>query len=66
MAALLKVVDDLFLSLIKGSMTVLALLDFASAFDPIDHSILVRRIHTDFEFTDTVFQWFSSRLTDRI
>ena len=47
-AALLKVVNDLFLSLNKGNLSVLALLDFSSAFDTIDHSILVHHLHTDF------------------
>ena len=42
----------------------LSLLDFSSAFDTIDHSILVHRLHTDFGFTDIVLQWFSY-LTDR-
>ena len=64
-AALLKVVNDLFLSLSKGNISVLALLDFSSAFDTIDHPILVCRLHTDFRFTDAVLQWFSSYLTDR-
>ena len=63
--ALLKVVNDLFLSLNKGNISVLALLDFSSAFDTIDHPILVHRLHTDFGFTDAVLQWFSSYLTDR-
>ena len=63
--ALLKVVNDLFLSLNKGNISVLALLDFSSAFDTIDHTILVHRLHTDFGFTDTVLQRFSSYLTDR-
>ena len=62
---LMKVVNDLFLSLNKGNISVLALLDFSSAFDTIDHTILVHRLHTDFGFTDTVLQWFSSYLTDR-
>ena len=53
------------LSLNKGNISVLALLDFSSAFDTIDHTILVHRLHTDFGFTDTVLQWFSSYLTDR-
>ena len=48
-----------------GSISVLALLDFSSAFDTIDHSILVHHLHTDFGFTDTVLQWFLSYLTDR-
>ena len=63
--ALLKAVNDLFLSLNKVSISVLALLDFYSAFNTIDHPILVHRLHTDFGFTDTVLQWFSSYLTDR-
>ena len=63
--ALLKVANDLFLSLSKGNISVLALLDFSSALDTIDHPILVHRLHTDFGFTDSVLQWFSSYLTDR-
>ena len=63
--ALLKVVNDLFLSLNKGNISVLALLDFSSAFDTIDHPFLVHRLHADFGFTDAVLQWFSSYLTDR-
>ena len=39
------------------------MLDFSSAFDTVDHTILVYRLHTDFGFT--VIQWFSSYLTDR-
>ena len=50
------------ISLNKGNISVVALLDFYSA---IDHTILVHRLHTDFGFTDTALQWFSSYLTDR-
>ena len=63
--ALLRVVNDLFLSLNKGNISVLALIDFSSAFDTIDHPIIVQRLHTDFGFTDAVLQWFSSYLTNR-
>ena len=63
--ALLKVVNDLFLSLNKGNISVLALLDFFQAFHTIDHPILVHRLHTDFGFTDSVLLWFSSYMTDR-
>ena len=63
--ALLKVVDDLFLSLNKVNISVLSLLDFSSAFDTIDHPILVHRLHTDHVFTGTILQRFSSYLTDR-
>ena len=61
--ALLEVVNDLFLSPNKGNISVLALLDFSSAFDTIDHPIFVQCLHTDFGFT--VLQRFSSYLTDR-
>ena len=54
----------MFLSLNNGNISVLALLDFSSAFDIIDHPIRVHRLHTDFGFTGTVHQWFSSYLTD--
>ena len=63
--ALLKVVSGLILSLNKGNISVLALLDFSSEFDTIDHPILVHRLNTDLGFTDTVLQWFSSYVTDR-
>ena len=59
------VVIDLFLSLNNGNISVLALHDFSSAFDTIDHPILVHRLHSEFGFTDAVLNWFSSYLTDR-
>ena len=40
----------------QGNISVLSLLDFSSAFDTIDNSILVHRLHTDFGFTDSVLQ----------
>ena len=63
--ALLKVANDLFLSLSNGNIFVLALLDFSSAFDTIDHPILVHRNHSDLGFTDAVLQWFSFYMTAR-
>ena len=41
------------------------MLELSSAFDIICHPILVHRLRTDFGFTDSVLQWFSSYLTDR-
>ena len=45
-------------------MCVLTMLDFSSAFDTNEHIILVHRLHTEFGFTDSFHQWFSSYLTD--
>ena len=55
----LKVTNDLFLSLIKGNMCVLALHDFLSAFDTIDHFLLVHHLHIELGFTDAVIRRFS-------
>ena len=63
--ALLKFVNDLFLSLNKGTISVLDLLDVSSVFDTIDQSILEHRLHSDFGSTYAVLQWFSSYPTDR-
>ena len=54
-AALLKVANDVFHSLDKGNISVLALLEFSSAFD---HSIHAHRLHTDFGFTILSFNGF--------
>ena len=51
--------------IIKGNISVLALLHFFSAFDTIDHPSHVHCLHTEFGSTDAVLQWFSSYLTDR-
>ena len=42
----------------------LAMPSFSSAFNTIDHSFLVHRLHTDFGFADAVLQWFSTYVTD--
>ena len=52
--AILKIVNDMFLSLGNGNMTVLALLQFSSAFDVNYHSIFLNCHHTDFGLSDAV------------
>ena len=58
--ALLKIINDLFLSLSIGNISVLVMRVFSWAFATIDHFIHVHRLHADFGFT--VLQWFSSYL----
>ena len=55
---LLKVDNDLFLSLNKGNMSVLVLVDFSSALDAIDYSILVHRLYADFDLLILSFNCF--------
>ena len=42
--ALLRVQNDLLLTIDRGLEVVLVLLDFSSAFDTIDHNILIKRL----------------------
>ena len=43
----------------KRKIHVLSLLEFSSAFETIDRSILAHRLYTEIGYTETVLQWFS-------
>ena len=44
-SALLNIQNDILLNMAKGSVTALTLLDLSTAFDTIDHTILVDRLN---------------------
>ncbi len=65
-SALLKVTNDIMLATDNGSAVALVLLDLSSAFDMVDHSILISRLENLLGFQGTVLNWFQSFLTNRM
>jgi hypothetical protein len=63
--ALLKVKNDMLSELDKGKAILLVLLDLSSAFDTIDHNILIDRMRTEYGVTGSAINWFTSYLKDR-
>ena len=63
--ALLKIHNDIICNMDNGKVTALTLLDLSAAFDTIDHSTLLERLHVHFDTSGTVFQWFKSYISNR-
>ena len=63
--ALLKVHSDTLLTMDNQRVTLLMLLDLSSAFDTVDHEVLIRRLEITFGIADTALQWFRSYLAGR-
>ncbi len=64
-SALLKVTNDIMLATDNGSAVALVLLDLSSAFDMVDHTILISRLENLVGIRDTVLKWFQSFLNNR-
>lgn len=56
--ALVKVTNDLLLSVDSGNCTALVLLDLRAAFDTVDHGILLDRLSQWAGIRGTVLEWF--------
>ena len=63
--ALLDVTNCLFGCADEGQVSILTLLNLSAAFDTLDHSILLTRLHDMFGISGKAFEWFSSYLSDR-
>ena len=60
----MRIVNDILLGLDNDKVALLALLDLSTAFDTIDHSLLLSRLQTIFGISGTVLSWFQSYLLD--
>ncbi len=59
-SALLRVINDVMLITDSGQFTALVLLDVSSAFDLVNHDILISRLEACVGLRGTVLQWFRS------
>ena len=63
--ALLRVQNDILLSMDRQEVTLLVLLDLSAAFDTIDHSILADLLETDFGISNVALSWIKSFVRGR-
>ena len=62
---LTKIHNDIIMSLGKGEITMLVLLDLSAAFDTIDHEILLQRLKNRHGIEGKALEWFRSYTTNR-
>jgi hypothetical protein len=64
-SALVKVVFDIIRALGVGDFALLSLLDLSSAFNTLDHVILLKSLEISFGLQSLPIKWFRSYLTGR-
>lgn len=62
--ALLRVQNDILVSMDEQKVTLLVMLDLSAAFDTVDHTILLHRLES-IGISGLVLSWFSSYLSNR-
>ena len=63
--ALLHTPDAIYRSSDQGRPTILISIDLSSAFDMVDHSVLLNRLYNSFGISGTAFSWICSYIRGR-
>ena len=63
--ALLRILNDVLVMIDGGNNAVLVLLDLSAAFDTLDHTLLLQRLHAEVGLDGSALDWFSSYLSCR-
>ena len=63
--ALVRVHNDILVSIDKSHCVMLLPLDLSAAFDTMDHDILLTRLHSKHSISGIALEWFRSSLTNR-
>ena len=63
--ALIKIFNDFLLAADQGQVSALCLLDRTSAFDTVDHTLLLTRLQRGFGVQGGCLAWFASYLSGR-
>ena len=63
--SLVRVHNDILVSIDKRHCVMLLLLDLSAAFDTMDHDILLTRLHSKYSISGIALEWFRSSLTNR-
>src|SRR5437899_1831577 len=63
--ALLRIYNDLLVSISQHKLSALVLLDLSAAFDTIDHNILLSRLTSNFGISGSAFSLITSYLSNR-
>lgn len=63
---LVRVTNDILRAIDRRQEVVLVLLDLSSAFDTIDHTILIERLQNRYGLNGSVLDWFKSFIVNRL
>ena len=62
---MVKIVNDIFWAMENKKVTALMVIDLSTAFDTVDHSMLITVLKERFGITDIALSWFESYLHPR-